>query len=154
SWPRAIPIIERFLNDLPLARQALPCASMRMSDPEYARRSSTSRLKCGGERSRFEAMDWQSLRGDITFAEGAEPGPLAVEIGAKIRNIPGWLTTDDLGHFALILRLQSAFGLRGDIVEIGTYYGRSAAALAHFLEPGEQLVLCDLFHAANRDHYP
>ncbi len=99
-------------------------------------------------------MDWESLRGDTTFCAGAEPGPLVVEVGEKIKSIPGWLTTDDCGHFALVLRLQSAFGLRGDLVEIGTYHGRSAAVLAHFLEEGEQLVLCDWFGDAPDGLYP
>ncbi|HZS41002.1 MAG TPA: class I SAM-dependent methyltransferase [Polyangia bacterium] len=99
-------------------------------------------------------MDWEALRGDTTFCPGAEPGPIAAEIGEKIRSIPGWFTIDDCAHFALVLRMQSAFGLRGDVLEIGTYHGRSAAAMAPFLDEGERLVLCDLFGAAPREDYP
>jgi hypothetical protein len=90
-------------------------------------------------------MDWEALRGDTSFCAGAEPGPLMVALGEKIKTIPGWLTMDDVAHFALVLRMQSAFGLRGDVVEIGTFHGRSAAVLASLLEPGERLVLCDWF---------
>jgi hypothetical protein len=86
------------------------------------------------------------LRTDPTFCEGAEPGPLVV----RLETIPGWFTLDDCAHFALVLKLQSAFGLLGDLVEIGTYYGRSAAILARFLQRGERLVLCDWFGAAPR----
>jgi hypothetical protein len=91
------------------------------------------------------SVDWEALRSDTTFRPGAEPGPLTVDICEKIASIPGWFTIDDCAHFALVLRLQSAFGLRGDLVEIGAYHGRSAAVLASFLEPGERLILCDWF---------
>jgi hypothetical protein len=98
-------------------------------------------------------VDWKALRTDTIFCEGAEPGPIAVEIGERVKTIPGWLTIDDCGHFALVLRMQSAFGLRGDVVEIGTYHGRSAAALAHFLVEDERLVLADWFDGAPRGGY-
>ena len=93
-------------------------------------------------------VDWESLRGDTTFCAGAEPGALTVEVAERIKTIPGWFTSDDCGHFALVLRLLGGFGLRGDLVEIGTYHGRSAAVLAHFVAAGERLVLCDWFGAA------
>jgi hypothetical protein len=99
-------------------------------------------------------VDWKALRTDTTFAAGAEPGPIAVAIAERVREIPGWLTVDDCGHFALVLRLQTAFGLTGDLLEIGTYHGRAAAALAHFLADGERLVLADFFQGAPPGLYP
>lgn len=98
-------------------------------------------------------MDWHSLRTDTTFCDGAEPGPLARELGDKLAAIPGWFTIDDCMHFALVLKMQSAFGLRGDLVEIGTYHGRSAAVLSRFLAPGEKLVLCDWFDRNGSEAY-
>jgi hypothetical protein len=59
--------------------------------------------------------------------------------------VPGFLTTqaawllDDLG------RHQAAAGIRGDIAEIGVFYGRSALVLGRTLVTGERLVACDRF---------
>jgi hypothetical protein len=92
-----------------------------------------------------EPPSWDELRSDTRFhARGVEPSPL-VDLWQRARALPGWFTVDDCGHFALILGLQAAAGLRGDLVEIGCYHGRSAAVLLAFLSPGEALVVCDLF---------
>ena len=69
----------------------------------------------------------------------------------EIRSIPGWFTTDDCSHFALVLSMQSFLGIRGDS-EIGTYHGRSACALAYFKRPGERVLLCDVFDTTD-DQY-
>jgi predicted O-methyltransferase YrrM len=63
------------------------------------------------------------------------------------------LTYDDVVHFLLVLRMQSALGVKGDILEIGAYYGRSAAVLAYGLSSGERLLLCDPFEGETAYHY-
>lgn len=78
------------------------------------------------------------------FARDARPGPTARTFQA-IRHVPGWFTYDDACHFTLALRLQTASGLRGDILEIGSYHGRSTVFLAQGLQPGETLTVCDPF---------
>ena len=76
---------------------------------------------------------------------GAIPGPLVVDTFDRIRNIPGYFTYDDCAHFVLLLRVQKRLGVHGDLLEIGTYFGRSTAVLASELAAGERLLACDPF---------
>jgi predicted O-methyltransferase YrrM len=77
-----------------------------------------------------------------------------VEVFDRIRTLPGWFNADDCAHFHLILSMQSLNGLHGDLLEIGSYHGRSAGVLAASLQPGERLVVCDAFEAPVDDPYP
>jgi predicted O-methyltransferase YrrM len=61
----------------------------------------------------------------------------------SVRDIPGYFTYDDAAHFVLLLRMQTRLGVRGDLLEIGTYYGRSTAVLAAELGSEERLLTCD-----------
>lgn len=79
-----------------------------------------------------------------TFARDSRPGPTA-SLFASIARVPGWFTYDDCAHFCLVLNTQFAAGARGDILEIGSYHGRSTIVLADCLQPGEKLVVCDPF---------
>ena len=47
--------------------------------------------------------------------------------------MPGWFTYDDCAHFTLVLNTQRAAGVRGDVLEIGSYHGRSTIVLADCL---------------------
>jgi predicted O-methyltransferase YrrM len=67
------------------------------------------------------------------------------ELFNKISEIPGWFTFDDCTHFSLCLGFQHAIGVTGDMMEIGTYHGRSTAVMASGLNAGERLLICDLF---------
>jgi hypothetical protein len=80
-----------------------------------------------------------------TGAVIANPGPLLTRIAPRLAPIPGWFNLDDLAHFTLVLQTQATSGLRGDLLEIGCYHGRSAAVLAMHLADGERLVLADAF---------
>jgi SAM-dependent methyltransferase len=73
------------------------------------------------------------------------PGPLIRELAPRLAQIPGWFNLDDLAHFTLVLKTQSAAGTRGDLLEIGCFHGRSAAVLAINLQEGEHLLLADAF---------
>jgi predicted O-methyltransferase YrrM len=84
---------------------------------------------------------------ETTFSDRARLCALVTDVFHPIRDIRGYLTYDDCTHFALVMQLQTALGLRGDMLEIGTYFGRSTAVIAHYLDTGEQLVACDPFEA-------
>jgi len=83
----------------------------------------------------------------------ANPGPLLTGVVPRLATIPGWFNIDDLAHFTLVLETQTSSGLRGDLLEIGCYHGRSAAVLALHLQPGERLFLADAFDLPLSDPY-
>lgn len=89
----------------------------------------------------------------INFLPEAKPGPLATGLFARIKSIPGWFTYDDCVHFHLVLSMQSYLGVKGDMLEIGSYHGRSTACMAAYLQPGERLVVCDAFEQPTDDAY-
>jgi len=80
-----------------------------------------------------------------SFNRKAEPGLLISELFEKIKHIPGWFNVDDCVHFYLILEMQSHLGVTGDLLEIGSYFGRSAAMLGYCIKSEEKLVVCDAF---------
>ncbi|MFE7486324.1 class I SAM-dependent methyltransferase [Kitasatospora sp. NPDC057541] len=59
--------------------------------------------------------------------------------------MPGWFFRLDQEAFHHLLTAQSTAGLTGDILELGSYLGRSAVLLGDHLRPGERLTVCDLF---------
>lgn len=81
------------------------------------------------------------------------PGPLLTGVAPRLAAIPGWFNIDDLAHFTLVLETQTNSGLRGDLLEIGCYHGRSAVVLALHLQPGERLFLADAFDLPLSDPY-
>jgi predicted O-methyltransferase YrrM len=87
----------------------------------------------------------QAFRNQTAFMPGAKPGRLATETFGPIRDIPGYFTYDDCAHFVLLLRMQKRLGVHGDLLEIGTYFGRSTAVLAAELGADEWLLACDPF---------
>ena len=82
----------------------------------------------------------------LRFRPGARPSP-ALELFRRVATIPGFLTYEDATHFELVLRMQRALGVRGDALEIGAYFGRSAAMIRALLPPEERLVIIDPFVA-------
>jgi methyltransferase family protein len=85
------------------------------------------------------------LRESTSYFDIGEPGPLITELFRKVQNIPGWFNVDDCGHFCLVLSFQSAMGVKGDLLEIGSYHGRSTTVMATCLQSGERIVVCDAF---------
>ncbi|MEV7782194.1 class I SAM-dependent methyltransferase [Kitasatospora sp. NPDC088351] len=65
--------------------------------------------------------------------------------------IPGWFFNVDQEAFGHFLSAQNEAGRTGDILELGTYLGRSAVLLGDHLKPGEQLTVCDLFDSEAGD---
>ncbi|MFF2659912.1 class I SAM-dependent methyltransferase [Kitasatospora sp. NPDC058032] len=70
---------------------------------------------------------------------------------ARPADIPGWFFRLDQEAFRHLLTAQSAAGLTGDILELGSYLGRSAVLLGDHLRPGERLTVCDLFDSEAGD---
>ncbi|NOZ50858.1 MAG: class I SAM-dependent methyltransferase [Chloroflexi bacterium] len=89
----------------------------------------------------------------INFVAEAKPGPLVTDLFAGVKTIPGWFTYDDCVHFHLVLNMQSFLGVGGDMLEIGSYHGRSTACMAAYLQPEERLVVCDAFTQPTEDAY-
>lgn len=76
----------------------------------------------------------------------------------NLADIPGWFFWVDRQLFATLLRAQESRP-PGDLVELGTYLGKSAVVIGDHLRPGERFVALDLFgrtdlldvgHAPNR----
>src|SRR4051794_3332860 len=61
--------------------------------------------------------------------------------------VEGWFQPADVRAFLAVDRMQGRLGTTGDILEIGTFMGRSAILLGSLLRPGEQLVVNDLWDA-------
>lgn len=93
------------------------------------------------------------LRESTSYADIGEAGPLIKNVFSRLKDIPGWFNVDDCGHFFLLLSYQSAMGIKGDLLEIGSYHGRSTSLMARCLGPGETIVVCDAFESETDDHY-
>ena len=92
-------------------------------------------------------------RNGTSFGEGARPSHLITDVFERIRVLPGWFNVDDCAHFHLILSLQASTGTVGDLLEIGSYHGRSTCMLAYSLRPDDRLVVCDVFDQPTEEPY-
>jgi hypothetical protein len=87
------------------------------------------------------------------FGIKARPGPLA-SLYEEIKTLPGYFTYDDVIAFTLLLNIQSSSGVTGDLLEIGSYHGRSAAVIGRCVQPGERFIVCDTFDRPGQEMYP
>lgn len=60
-------------------------------------------------------------------------------------SIPGWFFPSDIYLFQWFLGDQVARHHTGDLVELGTYYGKSAVLIAAYQQPGETFTVVDLY---------
>jgi hypothetical protein len=60
-------------------------------------------------------------------------------------DVEGWLYPTDAQLLSAINDAQKRRGFGGDILEIGAYKGKSAILLGFFPQPGETLIVCDVF---------
>ncbi|MEW1779111.1 class I SAM-dependent methyltransferase [Streptomyces sp. NPDC086777] len=63
----------------------------------------------------------------------------------RLDDVPGWFPVLDQVLFDWFLRRQEEAGMHGDLLEVGTYMGKSAIFTARHLRPGESYTVCDLF---------
>ncbi|MFE6362134.1 class I SAM-dependent methyltransferase [Streptomyces sp. NPDC057806] len=63
----------------------------------------------------------------------------------ELGDVPGWFPPLDQTLFTWFLHRQEALGLRGDLLELGAYLGKSAILLGRHLRPDETFTVCDLF---------
>jgi hypothetical protein len=87
------------------------------------------------------------------FGINARPGPLA-SLYNEIKELPGYFTYDDVVAFTLLLRTQSISGITGDLLEIGSYHGRSTAVIGRYVQPSERFIICDTFEQPAEESYP
>lgn len=64
----------------------------------------------------------------------------------EVMRIPGWFTLQDLECFVVLLTYQSSARIKGNLLEIGTFVGKSASVLGKFIYREEKLFVCDLFN--------
>ena len=66
-------------------------------------------------------------------------------------DVPGWFPPLDQVLFTWLLDRQETKGVRGDLLELGVYMGKSAILLGHHLRDGEKFTVCDLFEGEAPD---
>ncbi|MCY7289059.1 MAG: class I SAM-dependent methyltransferase [Cryobacterium sp.] len=69
----------------------------------------------------------------------------------ELPGVPGWMDPEDAALFSGVCAAQTRSGLRGDLLEIGVYLGKSAILLGYSLQPNERLLVCDVFEAPTGD---
>lgn len=75
----------------------------------------------------------------------AQPGQ---ELPAPLSfyDVPGWFYRTDVILFDWFLNRQRQLGQRGDLLEMGSYMGKSAVMMRAYLDPAEErFTVCDLF---------
>ncbi|RZB15124.1 class I SAM-dependent methyltransferase [Streptomyces sp. F001] len=75
----------------------------------------------------------------MTTAHEAPPRP------RRLDDVPGWFPVLDQVLFNWLLDRQEVAGVRGDLLEVGVYMGKSAIFLGRRPQDGERYTVCDLF---------
>ncbi|WP_354640948.1 class I SAM-dependent methyltransferase [Kitasatospora camelliae] len=81
---------------------------------------------------------------------GAET-PTGPALPRTIDDVPGWFFRADQEAFSWFLDRQTEAGVTGNLLELGTYLGRSAILLGRHLRSGETFTVCDLFDSEAPD---
>lgn len=68
-----------------------------------------------------------------------------------LEDVPGWFWPLDQQLFGWLLSRQTATGMYGDLLELGSYLGRSAILMGRHLQTGETFTICDLFDSEAPD---
>ncbi|MEU0604056.1 class I SAM-dependent methyltransferase [Streptomyces sp. NPDC006393] len=63
----------------------------------------------------------------------------------RLDDVPGWFPVLDQVLFDWLLERQETAGVRGDLLEVGVYMGKSAIFIGRHQRPGERYTVCDLF---------
>lgn len=70
---------------------------------------------------------------------------------ARFSDVKGWFWPADQLLFDWFLARQERQELRGDLLELGAYLGKSAIFLGSYLREGETFTVCDLFDSPAPD---
>jgi hypothetical protein len=74
-----------------------------------------------------------------------EPNTAPPAYVEQIYDVPGFFQPLDAVLFARLFAAQDEAGLTGDVLEIGSFYGRAAILLEYLKDEGDVLHVCDLF---------
>jgi SAM-dependent methyltransferase len=85
------------------------------------------------------------LAGRTETGSSEAPARSALEYVAIKDSVRGWLLDIDATLFVGVDALQRAHGIRGDLLEIGVFYGKTSILMGYLARPGETLVACDVF---------
>jgi hypothetical protein len=77
--------------------------------------------------------------------EAFQPPRSAAEYAAIKDSVPGWFLDIDATLFIGVDAVQRDIGVRGDLLEIGVFYGKTSILLGYLARPEESLVCCDVF---------
>ena len=81
---------------------------------------------------------------DTVHLRPAPPGSASDYI-RRLDDIPGWFLPVDARLLMGVDQLQRERGITGDLLEIGTYKGKSAILLGYLRRDPERLIVCDVF---------
>ncbi|MFE4701827.1 class I SAM-dependent methyltransferase [Streptomyces sp. NPDC056738] len=81
----------------------------------------------------------------MTLAPGTHRPP------HRLDDVPGWFPVLDQMLFEWFLDRQESSGVRGDLLEVGVYMGKSAIFLGRHLQDTERYTVCDLFEGSAPD---
>ncbi|WP_225992375.1 class I SAM-dependent methyltransferase [Actinomadura montaniterrae] len=70
---------------------------------------------------------------------------------ASLDDVDGWFPKVDQRLFTWFLERQERLGQPGDLVELGSYLGKSAILMGRHLHDGETFTVCDLFDSQAPD---
>ena len=74
-----------------------------------------------------------------------------IPYAAQMDTVDGWFDETDVNLFSNLLACQRTGDIKGHLLEIGTYRGKSAILMGYGLRDDEELLICDLFGAV-MDH--
>ncbi|GHG38293.1 class I SAM-dependent methyltransferase [Streptomyces zaomyceticus] len=66
----------------------------------------------------------------------------------RLDEVEGWFFDADRFLFDWLLTHQRDHGVRGDLLELGVYKGKSAILIGYHAADGERFTVCDLFDAS------
>lgn len=109
-------------------------------------------VRFSGSRQLIE-LGIMSDGGSMTECDGHSLAfPTVDEYVARMHELVlGWFDDVDAAVFRAIDAAHRATGVNGDLLEIGTYLGKSAILLGYLLRASERLVVCDLFTNGERE---
>ncbi|WP_245984491.1 class I SAM-dependent methyltransferase [Streptomyces tateyamensis] len=80
-----------------------------------------------------------------------EADPATAGVPQTLNDVPGWFWPIDQQLFSWLLARQTRLGVTGDLLELGSYLGRSAILIGEHRQDGERFTVCDLFDSEAPD---